>query len=187
MAQSLDVKRLLATGKQFTDNGRTQARQLGTELATHGRLATEQVSAAIDELTSRGSRERIEELRRAVRDEVQREISTLRESMHAELARTQVDVDRIAAVVDEFDTQPRERGDRLREMVRDEVQSQLSSLGPATKKDVVALGRALRNDLTELESRVQPRAESSINANEDNPRQDAPLQVTPPHHSPPTS
>ena len=38
MAQSLDLKRLLATGRQLTETGRTQAVQLGTELVEQGLL-----------------------------------------------------------------------------------------------------------------------------------------------------
>jgi polyhydroxyalkanoate synthesis regulator phasin len=67
MAQPLDVKRLLATGKQITDTGR----QLGTDLVEQGRLATDQIAAVVEELVNRGGRERIEDLRETVRGEVQ--------------------------------------------------------------------------------------------------------------------
>jgi BMFP domain-containing protein YqiC len=186
MAQSVDVKRLLATGKQFTDSGRSQARQLGTDLVTQGRRATEQISAAIDELAGRASRERIEELRRAVRDEVQRELRTLRESMNADLAKVKASVDRIAAVVDDLGSQHRAHTEELRGAVRDEVHRQLSTFDFATKEDLVALGCSLRDDLTVLESRVQQGAESSTGGSEANARQDTTLRVPPPHQNPST-
>src|SRR5207302_940673 len=53
MPQPLDAKRLLETTRHLTDAGRSQARQLGTELASQGRLASEQLSAAVDELVNR--------------------------------------------------------------------------------------------------------------------------------------
>jgi hypothetical protein len=56
MARPLDVKGLLATGRQITESGRTQAVQLGTDLVEQGRQATNQISAVVDELVNRGGR-----------------------------------------------------------------------------------------------------------------------------------
>jgi polyhydroxyalkanoate synthesis regulator phasin len=50
MAQPLDVKRLLATGKQITETSRTQAVQLGNDLVEQGRQATDQIAAVVDHL-----------------------------------------------------------------------------------------------------------------------------------------
>src|SRR5579864_2124476 len=101
MAQPLDVKHLLATGKQFSESGRSQARQLGSDLVSQGRQATEQIAARIDDLAGRASRERIEELRQQVRDEVQHELRMLREVLTEDLARVEGAVVRIAAAVSE--------------------------------------------------------------------------------------
>src|SRR5215470_9278415 len=133
MAQPLDVKNLLATGKQFSDSGRSQARQLGSDLVSQGRQATEQIAARIDDLAGRASRERIEELRQSLRDEVQRELRMLRELLTEDLARVEGAVDRIGAAVSEARNERREREEELRESLRDEVQRQLSVLGLATR------------------------------------------------------
>src|SRR5438477_10535956 len=107
MAQSLDLKRLLATGKQLTETGRTQAVQLGTELVEQGRLATEQISAALDELVGRGGRDRIEELRQTVRAEVQQQLRTVASELKEHLAAPgQLAAARVSAAVDSwFDLQ----------------------------------------------------------------------------------
>src|SRR5437870_13301275 len=88
MAQPL--ARLLATGRQLGETGRTQAVQLGNNLVEQGRLATDQISAVVDELVNRGGRERIEDLRQTVRAEVQRELRTLRESLNDDLAKIEL-------------------------------------------------------------------------------------------------
>lgn len=77
MAQPLDVRRWLTTGRQLTEAGRSQAVALGTDLVDQGRLATDQVSAIIEEMVNRGGRERIEQLRQSVRGEVQLQLRTL--------------------------------------------------------------------------------------------------------------
>lgn len=154
MAQPLDVKRLLATGRQITESGRTQAVQLGNDLVEQGRHATDQISAVVDELVNRGGREHIEDLRQTVRAEVQRELRTLRESLNEDLAKIESAVDRIAGVVNDVTSERRGHVEELREAVRDEVQREMSTLGLATKDNLVALRRAIRDDLTALEVRL---------------------------------
>ena len=152
MAQSLDLKRLLATGRQLTETGRSQALQLGTDLVEQGRQATEQITAAVDELVSRGGRDRIEDLRQTIRGEVQQQLRTLASEIKDHLAaQGQLAADQIAAAVDAREVQQRKHEEELREVVRDEVQRQLTALGLATREDLVALGRAIRDDLTALE------------------------------------
>jgi polyhydroxyalkanoate synthesis regulator phasin len=152
MAQSLDLKRLLASGRQLTETGRSQALQLGTDLVEQGRHATEQISAAVDELVGRGGRDRIEELRQTVRGEVQEQLRTLASELKDHLvAQGQLAADRIAAAVDARDEQLRKHAEELRELVSDEVQRQLATLDLATREDLVALGRSIRDDLTVLE------------------------------------
>jgi polyhydroxyalkanoate synthesis regulator phasin len=149
MAQSLDLKRLLATGRQLTETGRSQAVQLGSDLVEQGRQATEQISAAVDELVSRGGRDRIEELRQTIRGEVQQQLRTLAAEIKDHLAaQGQLAAERIAAAVDAREVQQRKHEEELREVVRDEVQRQLTTLGLATREDLVALGRAIRDDRT---------------------------------------
>ena len=174
MAQPVDVKHLLASGKQFTETGRSQARQLGTDLVSQGRAATEQIVARIDDLAGRASRERIEELRHAMRDEIRHELRTLRDSLNDELVRIAAAADRVAAVLNEVRS---ERDNELRDTVRDEVQRQLSVLGLATSEDVAALGRLLRDELSD----------SPAGKSEDNAPPDAPAHVTPPHQGSPTT
>ena len=149
MAQSLDLKRLLATGRQLTETGRSQAVQLGTDLVEQGRQATEQITAAVDELVSRGGRDRVEELRQTIRGEVQQQLRTLAAEIKDHLAaQGQLAAERIAAAVDAREVQQRKHEEELREVVRDEVQRQLTTLGLATREDLVALGRAIRDDRT---------------------------------------
>ena len=152
MAQSLDLKRLLATGRQLTETGRSQAVQLGTDLVEQGRQATEQITAAVDELVSRGGRDRVEELRQTIRGEVQQQLRTLAAEIKEHLAaQGQLAAERIAAAVDAREVQQRKHEEELREVVRDEVQRQLTTLGLATREDLAALGRAIRDDRTTLE------------------------------------
>ncbi|MDP9335191.1 MAG: hypothetical protein M3Q30_18060 [Actinomycetota bacterium] len=161
MAQSLDLKRLLETGRQLTETGRNQALQLGTDLVEQGRQATEQISAAVDELVGRGGRDRLEELRQTVRGEVQQQLRTVASELKEHLvAQGQLAADRIAAAVDARDEQQRKHAEELREVVRaevrDEVQRQLASLGLATREDLAALAHAIRDDLTALQVRHIP-------------------------------
>jgi len=162
MAQPLDVRRLLATGKQITETGRSQAVQLGTDLVEQGRQATDQISSVVDELVNRGSRERIEEVRQTVRGEVQQPLRIL-------ATQGQLVADRIAAAVED-----------LRAAVRDEVQRQMSTLGLATKDDLVVLRRALRDDLAALEGQLERPRPSPTGSDESLRRADA-MEVTPPH------
>jgi polyhydroxyalkanoate synthesis regulator phasin len=155
MAQPLE--RLLASGKQITDTGRSQALQLRTDLVEQGRLATDQISAVVDRLVNPIGRERIEDLRQTVRGEVQHELRMLRESLSEDLAKIESVVDRITGMVNEADGNRRARVEDLGEVVRDEVQRQLRGLGLATRDDVAALGRSLRDDLAALEGRLERR------------------------------
>jgi polyhydroxyalkanoate synthesis regulator phasin len=163
MAQPLDVRRLLATGRQITETGRTQAVQLGTDLVEQGRQATDQISAVVDELVNRGGRERIEELRQTVRGEVQ-------QPLHILATQGQLVADRIAAAIED-----------LREAVRDEVQRQMSTLGLATREDLAGLGRTIREDLAALEGRLDRQTASPTTGGEESARQAAAMQMTPPH------
>src|SRR5437016_3020382 len=172
MAQPLDMRRLLATGRQITETGRTQVLQLGTDLVEQGRLATDQISAVVDELVNRGGREHIEDLRQTVRGEVQQPLRTLGSEIRDHLAtQGHVVADRIAAAVDD-----------LREAVRDEVQRQMSTLGLATREDLAALGRAIRDDLAALEGRLERQAATSpTTGGEESARYESAMQMTPPH------
>jgi polyhydroxyalkanoate synthesis regulator phasin len=181
MAQPLDVKRLLATGKQITQTGRTHAVQLGTDLVEQGRQATDQISAVVDELVNRGGRERIEDLRQTVRGEMQRELRTLRESLNEDLAKIESAVDRIVGVVKDVTIQRRGHVEELRQAVRDEVQRHMSTLGLATREDLAALGRTIGDDLAALESRLERQVASPTTASEESARHEAALQMTPPH------
>jgi polyhydroxyalkanoate synthesis regulator phasin len=183
MAQPLE--RLLASGKQITDTGRTQALQLRTDLVEQGRLATDQISAVVDRLVNPIGRERIEDLRQTVRGEVQHELRMMRESLSEDLAKIESVVDRITGVVNETDTRRRGDVEELVEVVRDEVQRQLTALGLATRDDVAALGRSLRDDLAALEGRLEQRVGASSGGQDTVPRQ-APVQVTPPHRQSPS-
>src|SRR4051794_4214153 len=102
MPQPLDVQRLVATGRQLADTGRSQARQLGTELVDKSRLATEQLSGAVEELVNRGGRERIEELRQMIRDEVQQQFETLTVAIKKDLAKGRAITDRIETAVNDL-------------------------------------------------------------------------------------
>jgi hypothetical protein len=135
LAQPLDVKRLLATGRKITDNGRSQARQFGTDLAEQGRQTSEQITTAISELVQRSTRERNEELRQTVRTEVQTQLRVFRHEVNGLL-----------------DAQRERRsaeGEALRTVVREEVQRQFASLGLATRDDLAALARTIRNDVAD--------------------------------------
>src|SRR5437016_21930 len=133
------LARLLATGRQLTETGRTQAVQLRTDLVEQGRLATDQIGAVVDELVNRGGRERIEDLRQTVRAEVRRELGILRKSLNEDRAKIESALERIAGVINEGTSQRREQVEELREAVRDEVQRQVSILGLATREDLAAL------------------------------------------------
>ena len=143
MAQPLDVKHLLATGKQFSDSGRSQARQLGNDLVSQGRQATEQIAARIDDLAGRASRERIEELRQTLRDDVQPELRMLREVLTGDLAHVEGAVDRIGATVSEARSERREREEELRASLREEVQAELRMLREVLTGDLARVEGAV--------------------------------------------
>jgi BMFP domain-containing protein YqiC len=152
MAQSLDLKRLLASGRQLTETGRSQAVQLGNDLAAQGRQATEQISAVVDELVGRGGRDRIEELRQTLRDEVHQQLRTIATELKDHLAaQGQLAADRIAAAVDARDEQQRKHAEEVRDLVRDEVQRQLAALDLPTREEQTAPARTIRDDLTTYE------------------------------------
>src|SRR6266576_4772138 len=128
MPHPLDVQRLVATGRQLADTGRSQARQLGTELVDKSRLATEQLSGAVEELVNRGGRERIEELRQMIGAEVQQQLQTLTVSIKKDLAKGRAVADRIETAVNDLRAQHHEQEDALRAPVRDELQDQVGAL-----------------------------------------------------------
>jgi hypothetical protein len=113
MAQPLDVKRLLATGRQLTETGRTQAAQLGTDLVEQGRQATDQISAVIEQLVNPVGRGRDEDLRQTVRAEVTEQLRTVESKIKVHLAEGQLAADRIA----ELSKQRREHTEDLRDAV----------------------------------------------------------------------
>jgi polyhydroxyalkanoate synthesis regulator phasin len=178
MAQPLDVKRLLATGKQITETGRSQAVQLGTDLVEQGRQAADQISAVIEQLVNPVGRGRDEDLRQTVRAEVTEQLRTFGSEIKDHLAEGQLAADRIA----ELSRQRREHVEDLREAVRDEVQRQMSTLGLATRDDLAALGRTIRDDLVALEGRLERQAASPTTGHEESARHEAAMQMTPPHH-----
>jgi polyhydroxyalkanoate synthesis regulator phasin len=150
MAQPLDLRRLLAAGREITETGRSQAQHIGTDLVAQGRQATDQISAVVDELVSRGPRDRIEDLRQTVRAEVHQQLQTLRSEIETRLAtHGQRVADRIALAVEE-----------IRYVVGVEVQRQHASLGLANKDDLAALQRAIQDDLAELAGRMDRQATS---------------------------
>jgi polyhydroxyalkanoate synthesis regulator phasin len=126
MPQPLDLNRLLEAGRQLTENGRSQARELGTDLVTQGRVASEYVSAVVDELVGRPGRDRMEELRQTVRAELEQQ---LRDQLQANAA-------------------------MVRDAVRDEVQRQLRELGLATQADLARLETTVRESLAALERTI---------------------------------
>ena len=166
MPQPLDVQRLVATGRQLADTGRSQARQLGTELVDKSRLATEQLSGAVEELVNRGGRERIEELRQMIRDEVHQQLQTLTVSIKKDLAKGRAVADRIEAAVNDLRAHRDKQEEALRAAVRDEVQRQLRALGLATHDDLAALGQSIRDHVTALEGSASQHARSSKTGDE---------------------
>jgi polyhydroxyalkanoate synthesis regulator phasin len=166
MPQPLDVQRLVATGRQLADTGRSQARQLGTELVAQSRLATEQLSGAVEELVNRGGRNRVEELREMIRAEVQQQLQTLTVAIKKDLAKGRVVADRIETAVNDLRAHRHEQEDALREAVRDEVQRQLRALGLATRDDVAALGQSIRDHAAALEGSAAQHPPSSTTGDE---------------------
>src|SRR3954463_1938480 len=89
LAQPLDFKRLLATGTQLTETGRSQARQLGSDLIAQGRVAAEQISDVVDDLVSRNNRDQLEEVRQTVRAVVDQQLSALAAALKRDFAKSQ--------------------------------------------------------------------------------------------------
>jgi polyhydroxyalkanoate synthesis regulator phasin len=178
MPQPLDVKRLLATGRQITDTRRAQAVQLGNDLVEQGRQATDQISAVIEQLVNPVGRGRDEDLRQTVRAEVTEQLRTVESKIKIHLAEGQLAADRIA----ELSKQRREHTEDLREAVRDEVQRQISALGLATREDLAALGNTIQEQLAALEGRLGVRQRTSPTTGSDEmARQAEAVQMTPPH------
>jgi hypothetical protein len=177
MAQPLDVKRLLATGKQITETGRTQAVQLGTDLVEQGRQATDQISAVIEQLVNPVGRGHDEDLRQNVRAEVTEQLRMVESQINDHLADGQLAADRFA----ELNRQRREHAEDLREVVREEVQRQISALGLATREDLAALGRTIRDDLAALEGTLERQRVSPTTGSDQSVPDEAVMHVTPPH------
>jgi hypothetical protein len=186
MAQPLDVKRLLATGKQITDTRRAQAAQIGNDLVEQGRQATDQISAVIEQLVNPVGRGRDEDLRQNVRAEVTEQLRKVESQIKDHLADGQLAADRIA----ELSRQRRDHAEDLREAVRDEVQRQISALGLATKEDLAALGNTIQEQLGAPEDRLQRQRMSPTTGSDETARQAEAMQMTPPHqrasYEPPT-
>ena len=85
MPQTLDWKRLLETGMEFTEMRRSRARQIAADLVSQGQLAKDQVSATVDEIMD-ASCERSDKFRGAVRAEVQRQLGALGLATKADIA-----------------------------------------------------------------------------------------------------
>jgi polyhydroxyalkanoate synthesis regulator phasin len=175
MAQPLDVRRLLATGRQITETGRSQAVQLGSDLVEQGRLATDQISAVIEQLINPVGRGHDEDLRQTVRAEVTEQLRTVGSQIKDHLAEGQLVADRIA----ELSRQRREHAEDLREAVREEAQRQISALGLATREDLAALGNTIQEQLTTLEGRLERERTSATTGSEDDARQADAMQMTP--------
>jgi polyhydroxyalkanoate synthesis regulator phasin len=153
MPQPLDLHRLYEAGRQLTETSRAQARELGTDLVAQGRIASDYVSAVVDELVGRPTRERTEELRQIVRAEVEQHLHTLGAAIRADVSTTaHVAVDEIGTALDDLRDQVRAEAEVLREVVRDEVQRQLQSLGLATREDLAGLRSTVQEVLAVLES-----------------------------------
>jgi polyhydroxyalkanoate synthesis regulator phasin len=86
MPQSPDWKHYLEAGMQFTELRRSQARAVASDLVNQGRLARDQVAAAVDEIIAM-SRRRTEELRGIVRTEVQRQVASVGIATQADVRR----------------------------------------------------------------------------------------------------
>jgi hypothetical protein len=176
MAQPLDVKRLLATGKQISDTRRAQAVQLGNDLVEQGRQATDQISAVIEQVVNPVGRGR-EDLRQTVRAEVTEQLRMVESQIKDHLAEGQLVADRIA----ELSKQRREHAEDLRDAVCEEVQRQISALGLATREDLAALGNTIQAQLAALEGRLERQRMSPTTGSDETARQAEAMQMTPPH------
>jgi len=174
MAQAPDVRRLLAAGRQLTEAGRSQAFQLRDGLVEQGRETTDQISAVIEKLLNPVGGSRDDYLYETVRAEVTDQLRAFEFRLTTRLAEGQFNADRIAAL----NKQRREHTDELHEVVRDEVQRQLTGRDVVTKEDLAELGQALLEDLRELERRLAP---TRTPGNEEDSSAGRPLQMTPPH------
>src|SRR5437879_6343152 len=114
MAQPLE--RLLATGKQLGETGRSQAQQLRTDLVEQGRQATDQISAVVEQLVSPVGHRRGEDLRQTVHAEVRQAVRSLGSEIREHLASQSQGVgDQIAGVVAGWSYRPFQGGRRSRE------------------------------------------------------------------------
>lgn len=71
-------------------------------------------------------------------------------------AQGQIARDQVASAVDDLLEMSRKRSDGLRNIVRDEVQRQLGSLGLATKRDLAALERRMQKAAREAKKKTAP-------------------------------
>lgn len=155
MPQPLDLHRLYEAGRQLTETSRAQARELGTDLVAQGRVASDYVSAVVDELVGRPSRERTEELRQIVRAEVEQQLHALGAAIRADVSTSaRVAVEEIGAALDDLREQVRTSTDALRDVVRDEVQHRFQSLDVATRDDVARLQNTVHEAVAALERAV---------------------------------
>jgi polyhydroxyalkanoate synthesis regulator phasin len=175
------LERLMATGKQLSETGRSQAQQLRDDLVEQGRLATDQISAVVEQLVNPVGRYRGEDLRQTMHAEVQQAVRSLGSEMREHLVSQSQGVgDQIAAVAE-----------NLRDTVRREVQWEISALGLATKDDLLALRHAIVDDLTAA-LHEQPSAaalpptpsELDTGGGADESLHEAVMQMTPPHQRP---
>ena len=178
---SQPLERLLATGKQLGETGRSQAQQLRTDLVEQGRQATDQISAVVEQLVNPMGNHRGEDLRQTVHAEVQQAVRSLGSEMREHLVSQSQGVgDQIAAVAE-----------NLRDTVRREVQWEISALGLATKDDLLALRHAIVDDLTALNEQrsaaTRPPTPGEAASEPDSERgavestHEAAMQMTPPH------
>jgi polyhydroxyalkanoate synthesis regulator phasin len=71
-------------------------------------------------------------------------------------AQGQIAREQVASAVDDLIDMSRRRSDGLRNIVRDEVQRQLGSLGLATKRDLAALERRMQKAAREAKKKNAP-------------------------------
>ncbi len=71
-------------------------------------------------------------------------------------AQGQIAREQVASAVDDLIDMSRRRSDGLRNIVRDEVQRQLGSLGFATKRDLAALERRMQKAAREAKKKTGP-------------------------------
>jgi polyhydroxyalkanoate synthesis regulator phasin len=91
-----DWKRVLEIGMQFTEPRRAHVRKLVDDLVAQGHVAREQAAATVEEIVALGQT-RAEEVRAAVRAEVQRQVRALGLATQDDLAALEKRITRRAA------------------------------------------------------------------------------------------